>query len=75
MDGVKLIRLKVKGMTCGGCAANVRRILAALPGAISAEVDLAGGAAELSCREGQVPPAAAAAALAAAGYEARVLPS
>lgn len=75
MDSVKLIKLKVSGMTCGGCAANVRRILAARPGVISAEVDLAGGVAELSCREGQVSPEALAAALASAGYEARVLPS
>lgn len=75
MDNVKLIKLKVNGMTCGGCAANVRRILAARPGVISAEVDLAGGRAELACREGEVSAETLAAALAAAGYEAGVLPS
>lgn len=75
MDQIKTIFLKVSGMTCGGCAANVKRILAVRPGVISAEVDLAGGKAVISAREGEVSPESLAASLAAAGYEALVVAS
>lgn len=33
--------LAIEGMTCGGCAAKVRRALSALPGVAAATVDLA----------------------------------
>jgi len=32
--------LAIEGMTCGGCAAQVRRTLAAVPGVVAATVDL-----------------------------------
>lgn len=75
MERIKTIWLEVNGMTCGGCAANVKRILAARPGVLSAEVDLAGRKVSVGCREGEGSPEGLAAALAAAGYGARVLPS
>jgi copper chaperone CopZ len=74
MDQIKTTWLKVSGMTCGGCAANVKLILAARPGVLSVEVDLAGGKAGLRLRGDEASPEGLAAALAAAGYEARVLP-
>ncbi|HEY9855317.1 MAG TPA: heavy metal-associated domain-containing protein [Stenomitos sp.] len=33
--------LAIDGMTCGGCAAKVRRTLTALPGVVAATVELA----------------------------------
>jgi copper chaperone len=33
--------LKIKGMTCGGCVASVKRVLEGLPGVKSADVSLA----------------------------------
>ncbi|OGR64849.1 MAG: hypothetical protein A2X31_12005 [Elusimicrobia bacterium GWB2_63_22] len=74
MEQIRTIWLSVSGMTCGGCAANVKRILSARSGVISAEVDLAGGKAEVRCRGEEASPEGLTAALAAAGYEARVLP-
>ena len=42
------ITLRVNGMTCGHCAANVKSALAAVPGVTEAKVDLAAKRAEVS---------------------------
>lgn len=41
----KSTRLTIKGMTCGGCVASVKRVLEAVPGVKAADVSLAGGSA------------------------------
>lgn len=38
-------KYKVDGMACGGCVANVKRALEALPGVEAVNVDLASGVA------------------------------
>lgn len=67
-ESLKLAKLKISGMSCGGCAANVLRILSARPGVASASVDLRAGAAEAKYRGGETSPEILAAAVAAAGY-------
>ena len=37
----KSTQLHIKGMTCGGCVASVKRVLEALPGVKAADVSLA----------------------------------
>jgi P-type Cu+ transporter len=69
-------RLEVGGMTCAACVARIERALNAVPGVVSASVNLATERAVAAVAEGRYPsPAAAAAALVAAveriGYEAR----
>lgn len=64
--------LKVAGMSCGGCAANVESILKALPGVESAAVDLGTGRAAVTYRSGETGPEALAEALSGAGYGAAV---
>jgi copper chaperone CopZ len=39
----KSTELNIKGMTCGGCVASVKRVLEALPGVKTADVTLANG--------------------------------
>jgi copper chaperone len=39
--------LGVRGMTCGGCVASVKRVLEALPGVHSADVSLANATATI----------------------------
>jgi copper chaperone CopZ len=41
----KSTQLQIKGMTCGGCVASVKRVLEALPGVKTADVTLATGSA------------------------------
>jgi copper chaperone CopZ len=41
----KSTQLKIRGMTCGGCVASVKRVLEALPGVKAADVSLANAAA------------------------------
>jgi len=40
--------LVVSGMTCSGCAGAVTRALAAVPGVVAVQVDLAGGRATVT---------------------------
>lgn len=35
-----MLRLEISGMTCGGCARSVTRAVQAVPGVVSATVDL-----------------------------------
>ncbi len=65
-------RYRVSAMKCEGCAANVRRALAAVAGVEGVEVDLAGAAAVVS---GEADPRAVVAALTAAGYPAEPEPA
>lgn len=39
--------LSISGMTCGGCANTLTRVLARVPGVTRAEVDLASGRAQV----------------------------
>lgn len=41
----KQTTLSIRGMTCGGCVASVKRVLEALPGVKAADVSLAGASA------------------------------
>lgn len=72
MEKTKKILLAVGGMSCGGCAANVLRILATRPGVAAAEVDLPAGMAAVTYRPVETGPEKLAAAVSAAGYSAVV---
>lgn len=61
---------RVSGMTCSNCQRHVRQAAEAVPGVDHAEVDLAGGRATVSFDPESTTPAAIAAAIAEAGYEA-----
>ena len=61
--------LKVKGMTCGGCVASVKRVLEGTPGVKSADVSLANGEARIT-HEPSVGAAALKYAVEEAGFEA-----
>lgn len=58
--------LTVSGMTCGGCASTVTRVLMRVHGVTDARVDLGGGRATVT---GTAPPRELLAAIAAAGFE------
>ena len=62
--------LSVSGMTCGGCANTVTRILSRIPGVAQATVDIKTGYATIT---GAATSADLIAAVEAAGYGARVL--
>ena len=63
--GFQMTRLKVSGMTCEGCANAVRGAIARLASAAAVVVDLERGEVAIS---DDVDPAAAAAAIEAAGF-------
>jgi Cu+-exporting ATPase len=67
-------RLKITGMTCASCVSHVEKALKRVPGVVDARVNLA---AEKATVEGtpSVKDEALVAAVEAAGYEARVIPS
>ena len=62
--------LNLRGMTCAGCAGRIQRALAAVPGVIETEVNLALDRAELRRLRGTAEDAELIAAVKAAGYEA-----
>lgn len=64
-------RLKVTGMSCGGCAASVEKALLKVPGVESAKVALHEGEAEVRHQGADVE--AMTAALAKSGYRAEAL--
>ena len=66
------VELRVHDMTCASCVARVERALAAVPGVVSAQVNLASETATLQFYAGQVAPATLIAASTAAGYPASV---
>ena len=63
------VKLSISGMTCGGCANTVKRVLSRVPGATAVEVDLDKGAASVA---GTAAAPALLAAVVAAGYEANL---
>lgn len=63
--------LSVAGMTCGGCATTVERILSRVPGVTAVAVELAPGSAIVT---GEASPDALVAALNSAGYGAEIAP-
>lgn len=66
---VQSIHLDVEGMTCASCVARVERALKAVPGVLSATVNLAAESAQVTARRG-VAATALAAAVIEAGYQA-----
>ena len=65
--------LRVQDMTCASCVGRVERGLAAVPGVVSASVNLATETAHLRFYAGQVSPADLIAVSAAAGYPATLV--
>ncbi len=63
------ITLTVTGMTCGGCVKSVTRVLSAVEGVTSADVDLAAGRAVI---HGKADVQALVKAVEGAGYGARL---
>lgn len=66
---VATIELSIDGMTCASCVGNVERALKAVPGVTDATVNLA---TERASVRGSADPAALVAAVAGAGYTAKV---
>ena len=67
--------LRVQDMTCASCVGRVERALAAVPGVVSASVNLASETAHLRYYQGQVTPADLIAVSVAAGYPAQIAAS
>lgn len=61
--------LAISGMSCGGCADTVKRVLSRVPGVTDAKVDFASSHAVVS---GQAKPEDLIAAVEAAGYGAQL---
>ncbi|MHA6344440.1 heavy metal translocating P-type ATPase [Roseivivax sp. CAU 1761] len=66
------VTLSVEEMSCASCVGRVDRALAAVPGVLDVNVNLAAETATVTYAEGAVTPAELAAASAGAGYPARV---
>jgi copper chaperone CopZ len=64
-------KLKVTGMHCAGCAANVERALKGVKGVNSAKVDLAANQASVEYDPSRTNPKALAEAVKKAGYSAQ----
>lgn len=60
--------ISISGMTCGGCANAVAKVLLALPGVVKADVSHVEAKAEVSYDPGRVKPDQLKAAIEAAGY-------
>ncbi len=67
------LELKIGGMTCASCVGRVEKALAAVPGVVSALVNLATEKASVEAQQGVLRPADLAAAVEDAGYEAEIL--
>ena len=66
---METVTLKVKGMTCMGCVASVKRVLQAIEGVKSVEVSLERAQATVQYDSALAAPAHFKAAVADAGYE------
>ncbi len=62
-------QLKVGGMTCGGCANSVKKVVSALPGVSAVDVDWQAGQVVVSHAAGQPAQADIAAAIESAGFD------
>jgi len=60
--------ISISGMTCGGCANAVTKVLLALPGVVKADVSHIEAKAEVSYDPSQIKPDQMKAAIKAAGY-------
>ena len=67
MAAVNALEIPIEGMTCASCVGRVERALAAVPGMVSASVNLATEQATVALTAG-TPPAALVAAIEHAGY-------
>ena len=63
---------KVDGMTCGGCAATVKRVVGMLPGVRGVDVSLQSGSAEVEYDPAKTPPQKIVAAISDAGFDAQL---
>ncbi|MCL6555341.1 MAG: copper ion binding protein [Burkholderiales bacterium] len=63
------ITLDVKGMTCGGCANSVKRVLTAIDGVSLVEVDLNTGRVDVNYDPARARPEQLKTAIREAGYE------
>ena len=61
-----MLKLKVTGMTCSGCASSVTRAIAAVAPGAAVKVDLPSGVVAI---DGAAPKAAVIAAIEDAGYD------
>lgn len=66
----KTVRLKIAGMTCGGCVIGTRRVLARLPGVTKADVSYEKGEAVVTYDPAKVTVAQMVAAVKTLGYTA-----
>jgi copper chaperone len=66
------VKLRVSGMTCGHCQAKVEKALKAVIGVYSAVIDLPDGEAEVDFDDDSVTTDQLVAAVAQAGYGAKV---
>ncbi|MBI5368211.1 MAG: copper-translocating P-type ATPase [Planctomycetes bacterium] len=71
--GTDVVRLAVRGMTCASCLARVEAALAAAPGVVHAEVNLATETALAEVVAGGATPAELAAAVGKVGYTAEAV--
>lgn len=63
------VNIPVEGMSCGSCAASVKRTAKGIDGVRNAEVDLAGRRARVEFVEGQTSPERIASAISELGYK------
>ena len=63
------ITIGIKGMTCQGCVANVKRLLQGVDGVESVDVQLDGGQAKVGFAPGRVNATRLRSAIEEAGYE------
>ena len=66
----RTVRLKVAGMTCGGCVIGTRRVLTRLPGVTKADVSYEKGEAVVTYNPAKVTVAQMVAAVKTLGYSA-----
>lgn len=67
---METLNINVGGMTCGGCVKSVNRVLSALPGMQTADVDLAKAMATVTFDPMKLDRAAIAKAIENAGFDA-----
>ena len=67
------VKLRITGMTCGHCQAKVEKALKGIGGVYTAVIDLPDGEAEVDFNDDTVTPEQLVAAVAKAGYGAKVV--
>jgi copper chaperone len=66
---METIKIGIKGMTCGGCVASVKRVLTQLDGVQKVDVSLEQQQATVEYTPGRVDPARLRSAIEGAGFE------